>query len=57
MKIIRLKDVILRTGLSRSSIYFFSKNGTFPSSVKLGPRAIGFKEDEVNEWVNNRPRR
>jgi prophage regulatory protein len=57
MQIIRLKEVMLRTGLSRSSIYSFCKQGTFPSSVKLGDRAVGWKENEINDWVSNRPRR
>ena len=55
-KIIRLEAVKARTGLSKVSIYNFRKNGTFPCPIKLGARAIGFIEEEIEEWINNRPR-
>jgi prophage regulatory protein len=35
------------TGLDRSSIYSQIKAGTFPKPVKLGPKAVGWVEDEV----------
>ena len=51
--IIRLPEVISRTGLSRSSIYSFVKKETFPQPVKLGVRAIGWKTEEVSTWIDN----
>jgi prophage regulatory protein len=55
-KIIRLPTVIERTKISRSSIYSFVKNGTFPTPIKLSVRSIGFLESEIEDWINNRPR-
>ena len=46
-KLIRLPEVIARTGKSRSGIYQGIKEGTFPKQVKLGPRAVGWIEAEV----------
>lgn len=53
--IFRLKDVKQITGLGRSSIYKFSKLGTFPEQRELGPRAVGWNSREVSEWVAARP--
>ena len=53
----RLHAVIAHTGLSRSSIYEKMKNGDFPLSVNLGPRAVGWYADEIIEWMSNLPRK
>lgn len=51
-KILRRNDVESFTGLSRSSIYAKMANGTFPQSVKLSERAVGWLETEVQAWLN-----
>lgn len=50
-KFIRLPEVQERTGLSKSSIYLRIQQGIFPPPVKLGLRASGWPEREV-EAVN-----
>ena len=50
-KILRRKYVEARTGYSRSSIYLKVQNGTFPKPVKLGARAVGWLESEIEEWI------
>jgi prophage regulatory protein len=52
--ILRLPQVKKRTGLSRSSIYLRMANGDFPASISLGGRAIGWLEEEVNDWLENK---
>jgi prophage regulatory protein len=49
--ILRLPDVKTRTGLSRSTIYLRVSEGTFPEPIKLGDRAVGWIESEVEEWL------
>lgn len=51
MRIIRLKDVKSSTGLARSTIYKYIDEGTFPKSVSLGDRCVGWVEGEVQEWI------
>jgi prophage regulatory protein len=43
-----------RTGLARSTIYAQIKEGTFPRQVKLGVKASGWKESDIEEWAANR---
>ena len=55
-QIIRLKDVIALTGLSRSTIYLRMVQGKFPKKINLGSRAVGWISSEVNEWIEERIR-
>ncbi len=54
LAILRRKQVQMRTGLSRSTIYQYIKDGVFPKPVQLGPRAVGWLESEVIEWIAER---
>ncbi|WP_419174424.1 AlpA family phage regulatory protein [Desulfosediminicola sp.] len=58
-RVIKLPEVMRKTGLSRSSIYEYIRQRRFPAQIKLGgPRAVGWLEHEVDEcvanWVNER---
>ncbi|WP_312549880.1 AlpA family phage regulatory protein [Massilia sp.] len=56
IRIIRIRDVIALTGLSRSAIYAAVKAGTFPRQVKLSARSSGWVRGEVVGWMKERPR-
>jgi len=57
-QILRLKDIALMTGLSRSTIYDKQNpksprfDPTFPSKIQLGARAVGWKLEDIISWVN-----
>lgn len=51
MKLIRIKDVMERTGLARSTIYKYISLGQFPHPIKLGTRAVAWVEREVEAWI------
>ena len=53
-RIFRLQEVISRTGRSRSSIYADIERGEFPKPIKLGPRAVGWLEVEIDDWIKER---
>ena len=52
--ILRRPQVQQRTGLSRSTLYQYIKDGEFPASVQLGPRAVGWLESDVSDWITAR---
>lgn len=54
MRLIRMKEVIHLTGLSRPSVYRFMKEGAFPNSIDLGERSVAWVEEEVLEWVEHK---
>lgn len=53
-RIIRLRDVMAMTGLSRSTLYEYIKNGIFPAQIKLGIRCVGWIEHDVQQWIKNK---
>jgi len=52
--ILRLPALKARVGLSRSSIYAHVADGTFPAPVRLGVRAVGWRESDVEKWIQRR---
>jgi len=52
--ILRLPTVITRTGLSRSTIYLMMSKKQFPLPISLGDRAVGWIEEEINNWIEQR---
>jgi len=52
--ILRLPAVKERTGLSRSTIYLRISDGSFPTPVSLGGRAVGWIEAEIQSWLEDR---
>ena len=53
-RILRLADVKVRTGLSRSSIYLNISKGHFPKHISLGARSVGWLESEIDAWIQSR---
>jgi len=52
--IVRLPEVMARTGLSRSTIYAKIAAHSFPTSINLGPRAVGWISGEIQNWIQAR---
>ena len=50
------REVERRTGLSRSTIYRYMRLGRFPEPVRVGPAAVRWPLDEIQEWIASRPR-
>jgi prophage regulatory protein len=50
-RIIRLKTVQARTGLSRSTIYRKIAEGTFPAQLRISVHGAGWHESAIDRWV------
>jgi prophage regulatory protein len=50
-RIIRLKTVLARTGLSRSTIYRKIAEGTFPPQIKISVNGSGWHESAIDSWI------
>ncbi|MCW8346091.1 AlpA family transcriptional regulator [Vibrio sp. ZSDZ65] len=59
-RIVRIKELTQLTGLSRSTIYdkINSRSprydATFPKSLKLGSRAVGWLSTDVSRWIESK---
>ena len=56
-RLLKIRDVIALTSLSRPTIYRLSRSGSFPSPVQLSPGRVGFSEAALREWLNSRTSR
>ncbi|MDE0357254.1 MAG: AlpA family transcriptional regulator [Gammaproteobacteria bacterium] len=54
VRVLRLPEVMARTGLSRSTIYRWRLAGRFPQPIPLGERCVGWIEAELDEWLRER---
>jgi len=54
IQILRLPQVCERIGLSRSMIYQMEAEQRFPPRIKIGVRAVGWIESEVQAWLAKR---
>ncbi|WP_066826532.1 helix-turn-helix transcriptional regulator [Sphingomonas mali] len=54
-RILRIKTVLERTGLSRSTLYRKIREGTFPRQVKISAQCAGWRESIVNSWIAELP--
>ena len=52
--IIRLREAIKKTGLSRSTIYNLMSAGTFVPKIQISTRAIGFLGSDIDAWIEAR---
>ena len=55
-RLMAIGEVLQATGLSRSSVYVMMRQGTFPTAVKVGARAVRWRFTEIQEWERSRPR-
>ena len=58
MMIYRLSDVLAVTGLSKSTVYRYMAQGSFPKPIKLASEdtpasAVGWTEDSLHTWVES----
>ena len=60
-RLLRMTELILRrpkveeiVGLSRSTIYDMISKNLFPRPIKLGVRAVGWRESAISDWLRER---
>lgn len=52
--LLRCREVTNLVGLSRSTIYVLVKDGSFPSPIQVGRRAVRWLASEVDAWIDSR---
>ncbi|WP_149754623.1 helix-turn-helix transcriptional regulator [Roseivivax sediminis] len=53
-RVFRRPDVEEMTGLSCSSIYEMMARGDFPKPIRIGRRAVAWREADLNAWFETR---
>ena len=55
-RLLHRDEVEERTGLSRSTLYRKMREGSFPSPLQVGVRAVRWPCSEIEAWLAARPR-
>ena len=51
-----MADLVEMLGIPKTSLRRLVDAGSFPQPVRLGPRLIGWRASEVEEWLESRER-
>ena len=56
MKILRVKDIVEMTGISRVTIWRMERRGEFPQRMQLSDsgRSVGWMESDIKDWMQSR---
>ena len=55
-RVVRIAQVLEAVGVSRATLWRMVKAERFPAPIQIGPRAVGWYEREVKDWLDSRPR-
>ena len=53
-RLLKRKQVQDLTTLSKTSIYKLVGEGTFPKPIKLGAKAVAWRESDIIDWIRRR---
>ena len=53
-KIIRVREVLELTGLSRTTLWRLEKKGQFPARLPLSSGSVGWRLKEIRSWIDSR---
>lgn len=53
-RLIRVREVMERTGLSRTVLYRKIQHNDFPQPVRITIRCVGWLESEIDKWIAER---
>ena len=53
-RILRIREVMRRTGLSRSGIYRAEAQGRFCRRIQISVRSVGWLDADVDNWIRQR---
>ena len=54
-RLVKIDAVLEVCAISRSSLYEMISRGEFPAPVRVGVRAVAWRQAEVLEWIESRP--
>ena len=54
-KLVRVHELVERTGLHRTTIWRLRKAGAFPAPVRIADRLIAWREEDIATWIAGLP--
>ena len=56
MRILNSNEVVKKIGWSKVPVWRMERAGLFPKRINLSDRRVGWKESEIEDWVDSRPK-
>ena len=53
MRLIRMREVLDKVGLSKATLYRLIAAGKFPASIQIAYRAVAWEESQVDDYLLN----
>ena len=53
-RIVRIHEAVEMIGVSKATIYRWTREGKFPPSIRLGANSIGWRLSAVERWIESR---
>lgn len=53
-RILKLPEVQRRIPISRAHLWRLERDGHFPKRIQLAPKSVGWFEDEIDAWLEQR---
>lgn len=55
LRFVREREVrLMAGGISHSTLWRWEREGKFPKRRRLGKNSVGWLQDEIEDWINNR---
>ena len=54
-KLLNVTEVVHLVNLSRTRIYALMNTGEFPRPIRIGQRAVRWRESDLKAWIDSRP--
>jgi prophage regulatory protein len=51
-QLLRAAELSSVLGISQTTLWRWRKNGTIPHPISLGPRMVGWRRKDIDEWLN-----
>lgn len=55
-KVLRTKDLVVKLGVSRTSIWRWQASDYLPKRRRFGPNVVGWLTSEIEDWISTRPK-
>ena len=56
MQLLKSAEVVERVGIGHQTLRRWVRAGKFPAPIQIGPRRIAWLIEDIEEWLDSRPR-
>ena len=54
VNVLKITQTCSLIGISRTTLWRWTKAGIFPAAIQLGPNRVGYFEADIDAWINSK---